>query len=215
MTAGPAFDGGGAIAGLVLAAGESSRMGRDKALLPYQGRTFLETIVAKLRAAGIARVVVVLGHHADLIQQALDLGGVEIALNPNYRRGQTSSLQAGLAALDSPGAGSAPAQAAPPDAIVLCLVDHPAFDPATVGALVATFDRTHASVVVPTHGGRRGHPTLIARPLFAPLLALSTVEGANTVIRAWREKTAHVEVPDPGILVDVDDEAAFRSLEGM
>ena len=185
-------------------------MGRDKALLPYRGRTFLETIIAKLRAGGIARVAVVLGHHADLIQQAVNLSGVEIVLNSGYRRGQTSSLQAGLTALHASAAAPQPGH---PPAIVLCLVDHPAFDPATVAALLEAFERTGAPVVAPTRHGRRGHPILIARPLFPPLLSLDLSRGANSVIRAWHEQTEHVEVPDPGILVDVDDEAAFRSLE--
>lgn len=205
------------IAGLVLAAGESSRMGRDKALLKYRGRTFLETIVAKLREAGIDRVTVVLGHHAETIQRAIGWSGaapagVEVVMNPDHRRGQTSSLQAGLSAFEqaAPRSGSRPGVL---DAIVLCLVDHPAFNPATVAALIETFERTRAPVVVPIRGGRRGHPVLIARPLFAPLLALSEDEGANRVIHMWGEQTQQVEVPDPGILVDVDDPAAYRDLE--
>jgi molybdenum cofactor cytidylyltransferase len=219
MNGGPVADSSArrTIAGLVLAAGESSRMGRDKALLTYRGRTFLETIIGKLREAGIDRVAVVLGHHAEIIQQALWLGGaeaagIEVVINADYRRGQTSSLQAGLAALLKPAATLA-ARSGVPDAVVLCLVDHPAFDPATVRALIATFERTGAAVAVPVHEGRRGHPVLIARALFAPLLALRPDEGANSVIRAWREQTEQAELPDAGVLVDVDDEAAYRSLE--
>ncbi len=69
------------IAGIVLAAGESSRMGADKALLMYRGRTFLDHIISSLREAGIGRVVVVLGHHAELIQQRVDLSSVEVTVN--------------------------------------------------------------------------------------------------------------------------------------
>jgi len=220
MNGGPVADRSGraVIAGLVLAAGESSRMGRDKALLTYRGRTFLGTIIGKLREAGIDRVAVVLGHHADTIQQAIALedteaAGIEIVVNPDYRRGQTSSLQAGLAALRKPALAKLAARLDTPDAVVLCLVDHPAFDPATVRALLANFERTRAPVVVPVHQGRRGHPALIARSLFAPLLALGPGEGADSVIRAWRERTEQVEVPDAGILVDVDDEAAYERLK--
>ena len=226
MRAGPATV-GPAIAGLVLAAGESSRMGRDKALLPYRDSTFLETVVAKLREAGLFRVVVVLGHHADKIQHAANLQGVEVVTSCDYLRGQTSSLQAGLAALDirarflaplgmiqSPQVVQQTAQDAPkpPDAILLCLVDHPAFEPVTVSTLVALFARTAAPVIIPTHGGSRGHPVLIARPLFEPLLALRADQGANSVIRAWNSQTRFVEVVDAGILVDVDDPEAYRAL---
>lgn len=218
MSSGPLADSSGrrTVAGLVLAAGESSRMGRDKALLRYRGRTFLETVIARLREAGIDRIAVVLGYHAEIIQKAFEFNGteacdVEIVVNPDYRRGQTSSLQAGLAALQKP-APTLAARSGIPDAVVLCLVDHPAFEAATVRSLILTFERTGAAVVVPVHAGRRGHPVLIAQPLFAPLLALGPNEGANSVIRAWREQTDQVEVADRGVLVDVDDEATFRDL---
>lgn len=196
------------MAGLILAAGESSRMGRDKALLLYRGRTFLETIITSLNAAGIGRLVMVLGHHADSIERAVNLEAVEVIINRNYERGQTSSLQAGIMGLEEfcSQAGESCA------ATVLCLVDHPAFEPATVSALVERFERTAAPVVVPTFGGRRGHPVLIARSLFGRLLALGEDVGANTVIRACRERTELVEVADAGILVDVDDPQAYRRL---
>lgn len=196
------------VAGLILAAGESSRMGRDKALLLYRGRTFLETIIASLNAAGVKPVLAVLGHHAESIQQAVNLAGVEVVINRGYQRGQTSSLQAGLAALEKTAAQGPE----PLEAIVLCLVDHPAFEPDTVSALLAAFKRTAAPVVVPTLGGRRGHPVLVARPLFGPLLALGEGMGANTVIRACGDRTEFVEVRDPGILIDVDDPEAYRQL---
>lgn len=188
------------IAALILAAGESSRMGQDKALLTYRGRTFLETIVASLQEAGIERVAVVLGHHAEQIQGAVTLEGAEIIINRDYRRGQTSSLQAGLRALESPSL----------EAVVLCLVDHPLVAADTVRRLIASFRETGASVVIPTYENQRGHPALISRALFEELLRLSPDEGANTVIRKYRDSTEFVEVSDEGILLDVDNPDAYR-----
>jgi molybdenum cofactor cytidylyltransferase len=75
------------IAGLILAAGESRRMGRDKALLTFRGRTFIENILQNLRAAGIERVTVVLGHHADLIQSKVNLASAQVVVNPDYQHG--------------------------------------------------------------------------------------------------------------------------------
>jgi molybdenum cofactor cytidylyltransferase len=190
------------IAGLILAAGESSRMGQDKALLTYRGRTFLETVVATLREAGVERVAVVLGHHAEEIQRGVKLENVEVVINPEYRRGQTSSFQAGLRALDSPDL----------EAIVLCLVDHPLVSVDTVRALAATFRQTGAQVVIPTFQNRRGHPVVIARALFNELLRISPDEGANTVVRKYRDTTQLVEVNDQGILLDVDNSEAYRRL---
>jgi molybdenum cofactor cytidylyltransferase len=190
------------IAGLILAAGESSRMGRDKALLVYRGRTFLETIIAMLRDAGIDRIAAVLGHHAQEIRQAANLAEVEVVINPEYHRGQTSSLQAGLHALDQPTL----------EGLVLCLVDHPAATSTTLRKLLESFRLSRAPVVIPTHQGQRGHPVLISRALFPELLSLGPEEGANLVVRNYRDRTSFVEVDDGGILLDVDDDVAYRRL---
>jgi len=188
--------------GLILAAGESSRMGRDKALLTYRGRTFLETIVQMLRAAGLERIVVALGHHAEEIQRAVDLRGVQVVINPNYLQGQTSSLQAGLRALEKE----------EPEAALLCLVDHPAVSAEVVKQLIASFRQSDAPVVIPTFEGQRGHPVLISRQLLPELLSLAPGTGANTVIRKYSDATQLVEVEDRGILLDVDDPETYESL---
>lgn len=190
------------IAGLILAAGESRRMGRDKALLRYRGRTFLESILDSLGAAGIEAITVVLGHHAEIIQQAVDLSGVRVVINPNYPRGQTSSLQTGLAALavDSP------------QAVVLCLVDHPAVSAAVIAQLVKQFEATPGPVLIPTYKGERGHPVVISQALFHELLELSPGQPANLLIRGYRDATQFVEVADRGILTDVDDPEAYERL---
>jgi molybdenum cofactor cytidylyltransferase len=190
------------IAALILAAGESSRMGKDKASLGFEGSTFLETILNTLDEAGIERVVVVLGHHAEQIQRSVNLGATEVVINADYRCGQTSSLQTGLKALESPEL----------EAIILCLVDHPAVSAQTVRRLVDAFCESRASVVIPTHQGRRGHPVVIGRQLFDELRALGPGAGANTAVRKHRETTQFVEVNDPGILVDIDDPESYRRL---
>jgi molybdenum cofactor cytidylyltransferase len=198
----PALKLDSSIAGLILAAGESSRMGRDKALLPYGDRTFLETIVATLRQAGVLRIAVVLGHHAEEIRRAVDLGDAGIVINPDYRLGQTSSLQAGLRSLDIPAV----------EAILLCLVDHPAVSADSVQVMIQTFRESGAPVIVPSFEKRRGHPVLMSRCLFQELLALDSSRGANTVIHRYDQAARTVEVPDGGILIDIDDPEAYSRL---
>jgi len=190
------------IAGLILAAGKSRRMGRDKALLTYHGRSFLETIIDNLGAAGIGKVTVVLGHHAEAIQRAVNLAAVRVVVNRDYPRGQTSSLQRGLAtvAADSP------------EAVVLCLVDHPAISAEVIGKLTERFKSNRPPVLIPTYKSQRGHPIVISQALFPELLALPPEEPANTVIRKYRDATQFVEVADPGILLDVDDQATYEQL---
>jgi molybdenum cofactor cytidylyltransferase len=190
------------IAGLILAAGESRRMGRDKALLTYRGRTFLATIIDNLVAAGIEKVTVVLGHHAEIIQRAVNLAAVTVVVNQDYQWGQTSSLQIGLAvaAVDAP------------EAIVLCLVDHPAISSGVIAKLKERFESTRPPVLIPTHVGQRGHPVVISQELFPELMALPPGNPANSIIRKYRDTTQFVEVADPGILLDVDDPAAYERL---
>jgi len=190
------------IAGLILAAGESTRMGMDKATLAYRGRTFLEAIVQTLREAGIERLVVVLGHHAQEIQRQVNIDAEQVVINPDYRSGQTSSLQAGLRALS----------ADDPEALLLCLVDHPAISQGTVRSLVATFRQSGAPVVIPTYRGRRGHPVLIARPVFEELLGLPRGVGADSVVRKYRPTTQFVELEDEGVVTDIDDRESYARL---
>ncbi len=191
------------IAGLILAAGESARMGQDKALLAYHGRTFLETILATLREAGVEKIAVVLGHHADEIRRAVNLEAAEVVVNENYARGQTSSLQAGLRTL----------ACSELEAVILCLVDHPAVRSNTIRKLITNFRESSAPVVIPTFQTQRGHPVLIASWLFDELLHLGADVGANAVMRKYRDATRFVEVNDAGILLDIDDLKTYRELD--
>jgi molybdenum cofactor cytidylyltransferase len=191
------------ISGIILAAGESQRMGRDKALLTYHGKAFLETIIQNLNAAGIEKIAVVLGHHAEVIQAKVNLAAVQVVVNPEYPRGQTSSLQLGLETVATD----------QPDAVILCLVDHPAVPAEVIAKLKQHFESTHAPVIIPTHNGERGHPVVISKALFPELLALSPGEPANAVIRKYRPETQFLEVADRGILIDVDEPRNYERLE--
>jgi molybdenum cofactor cytidylyltransferase len=185
------------VAGVILAAGESSRMGRDKALLPYAGATFLERLV-RLFAAHVSPVMVVLGHNAARIAAALPPGlPVRAVTNPDYRLGQFSSLQTGLRAL-------------PPDAAALVtLVDHPAVAESTVQSILA---HSAAPLVIPRRGGRRGHPILLSRRLIDELLALPPDATAKQVVRAHLSEAVLLDVDDPGVLRDIDTPADYAQL---
>ena len=190
------------IAALILAAGESSRMGSPKATLVYRDRAFLELIVETVREGGLDRIVVVLGHQAEVIRRQVKIEPAQVVVNPNYRFGQTSSLQAGLRALVGDD----------PEAILLCLVDHPAISADSVRRILAGFRESAVPVVIPSYRGRRGHPVLIGRQLFGELLALTCEAGANSVVRKYRAATKLVEVDDEGVVIDVDDPECYRRL---
>jgi len=190
------------IAGLILAAGESSRMGTPKATLTWGGRTFLDLIVQTLREGGLEHIVVVLGHQAEDIQRHVEIDPAQVVINPDYRSGQTSSLQVGLRAL----------MADEPEGVLLCLVDHPAVSGETVRRIVTAFQQCGAPVVIPAYHGRRGHPVLVGRQVFDELLALTCDAGADSVVRKYRPQTEIVEVEDEGVVIDVDDPESYRRL---
>ena len=194
------------VAGVILAAGESSRMGRDKALLPLRpglpsdawakvGRpSFLEHLMEVLRGE-VSPLLIVLGHHATEIEgQIVPTGGAVILRNPNYPLGQLSSLHVALRYLES----------RPADGILVCLVDHPAITRKVVRLLLERFEKTRAPIVIPTVGGRRGHPILFARSLFQELLDAPIEEGARFVVRRHADKVDLVETGEEGILLDLD-----------
>ncbi len=190
------------IAGLVLAAGESSRMGQDKALLLYRGRSFIRNILDALEAGGIAQRIVVLGCHAEHIRASAGLDSTQVVMNTEWPKGQTSSLQCGLRALGLKAA----------EAVVLCLVDHPAITPQVIRQLCRAYAHSRPPVVIPTFQGRSGHPVLIGSQLFEAILALPPGVGANQLIRLYSDATRRIQVGEPGILLDIDDPAAYNAL---
>jgi len=189
---------------IVLAAGESKRMGQPKPLLRFRDRTFLEQIVTTLRRSRLDRVTVVLGAQAETIERAVDLSDAEVVINRDYRNGQLSSLVAGLK------------QVSPEtEAIVLCLVDHPFITCDVVDRVVGAFRRTNAAIVVPTCNGRRGHPTLFSRSMFEPLIGAPAEEGARHVVYSNEDKVCEVTVSDGTILVGIDTPDDYRSHFGV
>jgi len=181
-------------AGIILAAGESSRMGRDKALLPLGRETFVEHLVGVLRGE-VRPLLVVLGHHAEEIGMRIaSLADVQIIQNPDYKLGQLSSLQAALRAL----------MHQPVDGALVCLVDHPAVTRTVVQAVLERSRRQPASIIIPTCGGRRGHPVFFSAELFPELLDAPLDEGARAVVRRHADEVELVETGEEGILLDVD-----------
>jgi molybdenum cofactor cytidylyltransferase len=184
-------------AGLILAAGESRRMGYPKALLRYKDETFLDTLIG-LFAERCSLVIVVLGSRAEEIR-ARTSRPAAFVVNPDYLRGMTTSLQCGL-------------RAVPPEAhnILFTLVDHPSVAPATLDALFAG----SAPVRVPRYKGRRGHPILFSRDLIPEFLALPETGAARDIVRCHAAETEYLDLDDPGIMADIDDLDAYSGLIG-
>ena len=151
------------IVAVVLAAGASSRMGSPKALLPVEGVTFIERIVRAFERTDVDRTLVVLGHNADAMREAIAYLGVDTAVNPDYARGQLSSLHTAIRALEGE----------PVEAILVHLVDHPFIESGLVNRIIERFRAEQKLIVVPRFDGRRGHPVLFSSKLFPEFLAAS------------------------------------------
>ena len=188
------------IIAVVLSAGESSRMGRPKALLPIGNDSFLERIVAALRATKVEKIIVVLGHNAAEIESRIRRLPVTIVINPNYAQGQLSSLTAAIRAL--------PAENV--DGILVHLVDHPFLNSDLVNRMIDRFYESNKPIVVPKWKGRRGHPVIFSSRLFPELLSAPLDQGAKSVVRAHAAETLELETDDEGITFDIDTPEEYR-----
>jgi molybdenum cofactor cytidylyltransferase len=210
------------ITAIVLAAGDSTRMGSPKALLPdSDGRPFVARLVRTFLAASIADVVVVTGARHDEIAGALERddaqggpwqpghgqsnGRVRVVRNEAPSRGQLSSLWTGLDAAKDPGL----------EAVLVTLVDIPMVKDTTVRAVVEAWRRTRPPIARPAIGERHGHPVLFDRATFDELRRAPLEEGAKAVVRAHASEVMNVPVDDEGCLMDVDTPDDYRRLLGV
>jgi molybdenum cofactor cytidylyltransferase len=192
------------VPGVVLAAGESRRMGRPKALLPTGAgsETFVERIVRTLGSAGVDRIVVVTGQHTKEITAVLKGLSplVRTVRNPRVEGGQLSSLLIGLEAIDRPDAGG----------MLVTLVDVPLVAGSTIARLLDAFGSGAAPIVRPVHAGRHGHPVIFARTIFDELRAADPRRGAKEVVRRHAKEILEVDVDDEGAFLDVDTPEEYR-----
>src|SRR5271156_2104323 len=179
--------------GIILAAGESRRMGYPKPLLKIGGQTFIERIVESMLAV-VPRVVIVLGAHCDRIRAAIPRDArITNVENPNYSRGQLSSLKVGLSAIQPDSTGA-----------MVHLGDHPIVRVETFQAMVDFYNQTGMPIVIARHDGHRGHPVIFDRAMFAELQSAPEGEGARQVVNADASRIAYVDLDDPGINLDLD-----------
>jgi molybdenum cofactor cytidylyltransferase len=191
------------IAGIVLAAGASRRLGRPKQLLPLGGRPLLDWVLQAMRDAAFDRVVLVLGHEAEAMRRALDLSGIDVVVNKSYADGMSTSMRAGLGALGPEVAGA-----------VVAMGDQPFIDKNLIAALLAERVRTGLPMVAVDYGDYRGPPVYLDRTVWPAAEALSGDQGARALLKNNPERVATVRVAGPGVSLDVDTEAAYAEALG-
>ena len=195
--------------GVILAAGESSRMGRDKALLawppgPASRSTFLSATIELLQAPSDL-VIVVAGKNTDSLQTIVDAAAGYLVENRHPERGQFSSLQVGLQEVLNRGR----------DAAIVALVDRPPAQPRTLARLCEAFSDAYESgkwAVVPEHGGRHGHPILIGREMIEAFLRAPATSTAREVEHSLEQRILYVPVDDPNVVANVDTPEDYERL---
>jgi len=188
---------------VILAAGESTRMGEPKQLLKYRGRTLLRHTVDVARSLPCSPVTVVLGAHAEDIRAQFEAPRVALVENPDWREGMGTSLRTGLTALLDAHREIT--------AVIFMLCDQPFVTPAHLRTLVETHKKRGRPIVASEYDGGLGVPALFARTLFPELLALNGADGARQVIGTHRAKA--IGVPFSEGAVDIDTPADYARLQ--
>ena len=181
------------ISAILLAAGESKRMGKPKQLMLLGKTTMLEQTIDNLLNSKVSEVIVVLGHKAEEITTILVTKPVKIALNPVYHQGMSTSIITGLNLVDERAR-----------AVMLALADQPFIDSQTINRLIDEFCDHNKGIVIPTYQSQRGHPVIFAIKYKEELLSLKGDIGGRQIIEHHPDDVLEVAVDSPGINIDID-----------
>jgi molybdenum cofactor cytidylyltransferase len=188
---------------VILAAGQSERMGRPKMLLPFGRETLIEKIVAGVMKSRVDGIVVVLGARRGEIERRLQGYPVKPVFNPNFEKGMLSSVQRGLQALPGEARGA-----------LVVLGDQPLIPASVLDRLVDRFERRGRGIVLPVHLGRRGHPVLIDVKHKREIMALDPAVGLRQLLLRHPGDILEVAVRTPRVLKDVDNPADYQEALG-
>jgi molybdenum cofactor cytidylyltransferase len=182
------------LAGIVLAAGESRRMGQPKQLLPFGEGTILERVVDTLLTAGVGEVVVVLGHLEDRVRAVLGDRPVRAVVNASYRQGMLSSVKCGVRAVS-----------AEYDAILIALGDQPHIEGAVVSEVMRAYRAGDAGIVIPHYGDKKGHPIIINLQKYREAITnLPEDAGLNALMQEHADDVRLIDVATEDIIRDID-----------
>jgi len=191
------------ISAILLAAGESKRMGKPKQLMPWHQGTILERAIDNLLESAVSEVVVVVGYQAEEVVKVIATRPVAVAVNPDYEQGMSTSITAGLRLIDDR-AG----------AVMLALGDQPLIDSRTINRLLDEFHNHDKGIALPAYQGRRGHPVIFAIKYKAELLKLTGDAGGRQIIKDHPDDVLEVAVDSAGVITDIDTGDDYRSYLG-
>ncbi len=188
------------ISAIVLAAGESRRMGKPKQLLPLGSRTILEQVIDNLLSSKVSEVIVVLGYRAEEIRKRLSGKSVRFVINHDYQQGMSSSIVAGLKSVDMK-----------TKAAMLVLGDQPFIGSDTINCFIDIFNSHDRGIVVPVYQGKRGHPVIFSIKYRDELLGLTGDTGAKKVIASHESDVLEITVASECVCRDIDTISDYDS----
>lgn len=181
------------ISAIILAAGESKRMGFPKMLLDFGGITMLEKVISNVKAASVDDIIVVLGAYRDEILKIAEYAGVKSCYNDIYMEGMLSSVQCGFRNI-----------ATATDAVLIFQGDQPLIPPEVTDSIINRYRNGDKGIVIPVYKNRRGHPLLVDRKYFGEIEKLDPGKGLRSLSEIFFEDVEEVSVDEPSILRDFD-----------
>ncbi|NIQ38629.1 MAG: NTP transferase domain-containing protein [Proteobacteria bacterium] len=193
------------ISAVVLAAGQSTRIGMNKLLLDLGGETVLERVVDALLASRVDRVIVVVGYEGERVRQRLRGRDVFVIHNPEYHEGMAASIREGLKHID-PGSHG----------VLIALGDQPLMSSGTIDQIVDAYRNTRKGIVCPTHRGKRGHPVIFNLKKYEKaLLMLRGDIGGKKIIETHGDDLLEIAVDSPGVVSDIDLWEDYEKVKGL
>lgn len=193
------------IAAIVLAAGESRRMGRQKLLLPYGGRTVIEHIVEQVLASEVSQTIVVTGHDAEAVKAVLANKPLTVVENPRYRKGMLTSVRRGLQEVEPEA-----------EAFMVVLGDQPSVSSPLINVLIRGFQDSERGIVVPFYQDDTGHPIVISTRYRDEIMTQFDDTGLRGLIYGYPERVHRLPVNVPEVLRDMDTPEDYqRELEAL
>ncbi len=189
------------ISAIILAAGESKRMGQPKQLLPFRGSTLLGQIVENLLQSQAAETIVVLGSQAEKIIPQIAREPIRIVVNPDFEQGMSSSIKCGLNHIS---------EAA--DGVMIVLGDQPLIEKETIDLLIEKHRQSERGIILPVYKGIRGHPVIFKMKYKDELLRLTGDIGGKQIVERHPSDVLEVEVDSESVVISIDVESDYQSL---
>ncbi len=188
---------------IILAAGDSTRMGYPKAILPLGHDTFVTRILRTLRKVGLPRPIIVLGRTASVIRSQITDWPTDIIVNPDPDRGQLSSIQLALSHIDRECAAG-----------MIWPVDQPTISADVVSRLVQLYVTSEPKIAFPTFGNKNGHPAIFHHALFREFMEVSPEEGPRAILARHKHESAVLATDEPACVQDIDTPVDYQDLTG-